>query len=331
MIHHIILVLEGGGAKGPIHIGELTVLEKALNCKLVDVIDLFATTSIGGVEASIYCTGKLTVNEIWKFLEPNLKDIFTARNPFRIPRYDWTKYLKLYEKHVGKGVSFGDAKKPFMFTTVDLVTGMNHFPKSWRDEYKNMEMPELVHRTFAAPFFFGGVYDKKAKAIWSDGGVGYFNLPLTEAYAQALTNGWLEEGHHTHILALGTGRKKYKLNFNKEVKKGRIRRSIEEVKRFFWKDSGGIARAVSAQSQVNTMRKLVKGHQGHNESQVNTVKKLVKGHHDRLSFQWVDWFPMPKKLEKMDNWKARWDYYKKGLKLGEEIDLTYFEAKLKEK
>jgi len=326
MIHHIVLVLEGGGAKGPTHVGELTVLEKKLGCKLVDVIDLFVTTSIGGVEASVYCTGKLTVDDFWKFLEPNLKNIFTAKNIFRIPRYDWTKYQALYKKYVGKNIKFGDAKKPFMFTTVNLVDGANHFPKSWHDKYKDVEMSEIVHRTFAAPFFFGGVYDKKAKAIWSDGGVGYFNLPLTEAYAQALTNGWLEEGHHTHILALGTGRKKYKLDFDKEIKKGRIAKVFDEVKRFFWKDSGGIARAVSAQSQVNTMKKLVKGHSI--KTNVNNIEKFAE-QNDRLTFQWVDWFPMPKRLEKMDNWKARWEYYNKGLVLGENIDLTYFKEKLK--
>jgi len=312
MKHHIILVLEGGGAKGPIHVGELNVLEHKLRCKLVDVIDLFATTSIGGVEASVYCTGKLTVDEMWKFLEPNLKDIFTAKRFWSIPRYDWEKYLRIYENNVGKNIKFGDAKKPFMFTTVDLVTGRNHFPKSWHSEFADCGMPEMVHRTFAAPLFFGGIYDEKAKAIWSDGGVGFFNLPLVEAYAQALTNGWLNEGHHTHILALGTGRKQYKLDFDKEAKKGIVKKSIDEVKRFFWKDSGGIARAVSAITQVNTMRKFERGH-------------------NNLSFQWVDWFPMPKELEKMDNWEARWDYYHEGCLLGETIDLKYFEEKLNEK
>lgn len=304
MTFHSILVLEGGGAKGPLHVGELSVLENRMNAKLVDFIDLFATTSIGGVEASVYCTGKLTVNEFWKFLEPNLKNIFSAKRLWSIPRYDWKKYRELYEEHVGKDIKFGDAKSKFMFTTVDLVSGRNYFPKSWHEEYKNEPMPILVHKTFAAPFFFGGIYDTVNKAIWSDGGVGFFNLPLFEAYAQALTMGWLKEGHHTHILALGTGRKQYQLNFDKENKKGSVGKSIEEVKRFLSKDSGGLARAVSSVTQINTMRKLVRGH-------------------DNLTFQWLDWFPMPDELDKMDNWKARLKYYEKGVELGKDIDLTY--------
>lgn len=308
MEYHNILVLEGGGAKGPLHVGELQVLEENMNKKLVEFIDLFATTSIGGVEASVYCTGKKTVEEFWAFLEPNLKKIFSARRPWSIPRYDWKGYKSIYEKYVGSGVEFGDAIQKFMFTTVDLVSGRNYFPKSWKDEYKNWDMAEIVHRTFAAPFFFGGIYDKTKKAIWSDGGVGFFNLPLMEAYAQALTMGWLKPGHHTHILALGTGRKSYALDFTKEIKKKKMRRAIEEIKRFMSKDAGGLARAASTMTQINTMRKIVRGH-------------------DNLTFQWLDWFPMPEKLDKMDNWKARWEYFNKGKELGFGIDTTYFKKK----
>lgn len=315
MEHHKILVLEGGGAKGPIHVGELQVLEERTGKKLVDIFDLFVTTSIGGVEASVYCTGKMSVKDFWAFLEPNLKNIFSARRPWDIPRYDWKKYLELYREYVGTNIKFGDAVKKFMFTTVDLVTGRNHFLKSWKDEFKDYDMPELVHRTFAAPFFFGGIYDSKNKAIWSDGGVGFFNLPLMEAYAQALSNGWLNEGHHTHFLALGTGRKEYKLDFDKEIKKGVLKRSLDELKRFFWKDSGGIARAVSAMTQINTMRKFER-------SYINNFGNIDK----RISFQWVDWFPMPKKLDKMDNWKARWEYYEKGKELGAQIDIVPFDT-----
>jgi len=309
MEYHNILVLEGGGAKGPIHVGELEVVEAQLKHKLVDFIDLFATTSIGGVEASVYATGRLWVSDFWKFLEPNLKKIFTAKRPWSIPRFDWKNYLNLYVEHVGKKILFGDVKSKFMFTTVDLLSGRNAFPKSWHKGNAQMSMPILVHRTFAAPFFFGGVYDKNNYAIWSDGGTGFFNLPLLEAYAQARSFGWLEKGHKTHILALGTGRKKYRLDFKKEFKKGPIGRMKAEVQRFMSKDSGGMARATSAITQISTMRKIVKSY-------------------DNLTFQWVDWCPMPKKLDKMANWKARNLYYEKGLKLGAEIDTTPFQKKL---
>jgi len=311
MVYHTVYVLEGGGAKGPLHVGESEVLEQKLGHKLIDFIDLFVTTSIGGVEASVYSTGLMWVSDFWKLLEPNLKDIFTPKYPWSIPRYDWKKYLELYRKYVSSAIRFGEARKDFMFTTVNMVDGTNHFVKSWHKDYADWKMPEIVHRTFAATFYFGCIYDSVKKAIWGDGGTGFFNLPLIEAYTQILTNGWLETGHHTHILALGTGRKKYEINYDKEAKKGPVRKTAFEVKRFLSKDDGGMARAVSAKTQINTMKKLIKGHKG------------------RLSFQWVDWFPMPKKLDKMDNWKARWDYYNKGKELGETIDLEYFQKKLK--
>jgi hypothetical protein len=41
-----------------------------------------------------------------------------------------------------------------------------------------------------------------------------------------------------------------------------------------------------------------------------------------LTLEWVDWFPMPKKLDSMDNWKAREIYWNKGLELGKQIDLS---------
>lgn len=312
MEYHNILVLEGGGAKGAIHVGELFEVEKQLNKKLVDFIDLFVTTSIGGVEASVYCTGKLKVGEFWSFLEPNLQDIFTAKYPWSIPRYNWEKYKKIYNQHVGSDIKFGDSKSKFMFTTVDLVTGKNVFPKSWHDEYKDILMPDIVHRTFAAPLYFGGIYDNISKSIWSDGGVGFFNLPLMEAYTQALSLGWLAKGHRTHILALGTGRTEYKLDYDRESKKGKVRKSIMEVRRFFSKDQGGIARVVSASTQINMMKKLT-------------------DNYNNLSFQWVDWFPMSKELDKIDNWEKRWDYFEKGRELGSTIDLAMFKKKFEEK
>jgi len=305
--HHNILVLEGGGAKGPIHVGELQYLEEITGKKLVDFIDLFATTSIGGVEGSVYCTGLMSVKDFWNMLEPNLKDIFSSKWPWSIPRYDRAKYIDLYRKRIGYKIKFSDAKSKFMFSTVDLVTGRTHFIKSWKDEYKKAKMPEIVCKTFAAPLFFGAIYDSINKAIWSDGGTGFFNLPLIEAYSQALTMGWLADGHSTHILALGTGRKEHSLKFNKEIKKNNVGRAITEVQRFISKDDGGMARATSAATQVNTMRKIMRGH-------------------SNLTFQWVDWFPMPKKLDKIDNWKARWDYYNKGLELGKTIDIDLLEV-----
>lgn len=310
MEYHNVLVLEGGGAKGPIHIGELSVVEKKMRRKLIDYIDLFVTTSIGGVEGSVYTTGRMTVEEFWKFLEPNLKNIFSPKHLWSIPRYDWRKYRDLYEKRVGHCVYFGDTQADFMFTTVNMVDGRNHFPKSWKERYQKKLMTDMIHRTFAAPLFFGAVYDKSEKAIWSDGGVGFFNLPLMEAYAQIRANGWLEAGHHTHILALGAGRKKYALDFDKEAKKGKLRKAAFEIKRFFSKGEGGMARAVSAITQVNMMKKLERTY-------------------SNLTFQWVDWFPMDKKLDKMDNWKARFCYYNHGRDLGDEITLDYFEHKIR--
>jgi hypothetical protein len=45
-----------------------------------------------------------------------------------------------------------------------------------------------------------------------------------------------------------------------------------------------------------------------------------------LTFQFVDWIDMPKRLDKMDNVRARFEYYEKGLEDGKTIDCKLFKV-----
>jgi hypothetical protein len=45
-----------------------------------------------------------------------------------------------------------------------------------------------------------------------------------------------------------------------------------------------------------------------------------------LTCQFIDWPDMPKRLNKMDNVKARFEYYKKGLEDGKKIDKSLFKV-----
>ena len=119
---------------------------------------------------------------------------------------------------VGKNIKFGDVKKPMIMTSVDLTDGKTHFFKTSDSQDASFSMTEMCKRSFAAPLFFGAILDYETKSVWSDGGTGMHNLPLIEAYGEALQRGWLDEGHRTHILALGTGRKEYRVPFKKFAK-----------------------------------------------------------------------------------------------------------------
>ena len=310
MIQHIILVLEGGGAKGPTQIAEISVIEDQLKTLMSDMVDAVVTTSIGSVEASFCLIGDKPIIEFWKILEPNMKQIFSPEHWWSLPRYKFKNYVDLYEKYLGNNVKFGDAKTKLVTTTVGMTDGKNHFYKSWHEKDKNFKITDIVCKSFAAPFFFGGIIDKVEKEVFLDGGTGFCNLPLIEAYCEAVANGWLAEGHSTHILALGAGSQDYTLSFKQCSKGNVIFKTIREVKRFFTSATGGLARLQSVMYQVNT---------------IDYLTKFLPN----LSCQYTNWDKMPKKLDKIDNWKARNIYFNKGLELGKSIDVQPFINKLK--
>ena len=166
-------------------------------------------------------------------------------------------------------------------------------------------MTEASCRSFAAPYYFGEIVDQKKKAIWGDGGMGIFNLPLLEAYTQAKANGWLEPGHHTHILALCGGSSNYTVDFNNFNHRRAIGRLVRGIRFFMNPEEGGSARATATMQQIRWL-------------------DFHKKSYDNLTFQWTDWLDMPENLDRMDNWKARWKYYDKGMELAKTIDLTAF-------
>lgn len=300
--HHFILVLEGGGAKGPIHVGELTRLEERMNNEpIINHTDLLVTTSIGAVEGSVYVTG-MRPKEFWVHLEPNLKKIFTSKYPWSIPRYRFDSYIDLYSKIFGKNIKFGESLTKMIMTSVGMTDKDNHFFKTWHEKDAKHYMCNMACRSFAAPLYFGGINDLFSKQVWMDGGTGFCNLPLIEAYAEAVAQGWLSDGNTTHILALGCGSRDYRSSYKECTKGGKLRESLRQIKVFMNQKNGGLARVQSTSYQVNTMGFITK----------NTPS---------LTFQWVNWFPMPKKLDVMNNWKARWDYYNKGVNLGLDIDI----------
>ena len=314
---HTILVIEGAGAKMPLESAQIEYIETALNKPITDIIDLAVTTSAGSVIMGALGLGGISARELNEILlgdrfvsdkkaDSLLKRIFKGHLYPKIPKYSRPEYINYFNNKFGEKVLMKDALIKLIMTSVDECENRTHFFKNWEEKDGNMPMVEACSKSFAAPYYFGGMVDKDVEAIWVDGGVGVFNLPLIQAYAQARKNGWLDTWHKTHILAIGGGSSDGCVNYHSYTKPS-IFDSISKLKTnlgyYFNLEKGGAARSMSTQSQVDWMT-------------------YVASTYENLTFQFTNWNDMPKELDKMGNWKARWDYYDKGMELAKKIDLN---------
>jgi hypothetical protein len=144
--------------------------------------------------------------------------------------------------------------------------------------------------------------DPKSRAVWLDGGCGVQNLPLWEAFVECRRRGWLDDGNEVHMLALGCGRTKFWMGYKEATKGLPIARTLRAVRYFNSLKSGSLARNQATMVQVKNMQAMT-----------DTL--------DNFTFQFVDWADIPKKLDKMDNIKARYQYLEKGEELGRSIDI----------
>lgn len=297
-----ILVLEGGGAKGPFELGALQTLEEMLNKKTYEIFDLIVCTSIGSVNASILATGVMNAKEASNLMLKNLPIVFKKRF-LRIPVYNRYNYAKLYDKYIakkiGRSLSLEDFKTKVSITSTNMCDGLNHFFKSYKANEKKLPVVPTIFKSFAAPYFFGQINCPPSKSIWLDGGIGVENLPLWEAYIEAEKLNWFKK-NEVNILAIGCGRQKFWKSYEEGSKGNSLSQTITAVRYFNSIKNGSIARNQSTGVQVKNMQAL-------SDSK------------DNFNFQFIDWCPMPKKLDKMDNVKARYLYYNKGKLIGKSI------------
>jgi len=129
-------------------------------------------------------------------------------------------------------------------------------------------------------------------------------MPLWQAYVEAWRRCWFNDGHHTHILAIGCGYSKFWIDYEDGSKGNMLQQTIRAIRYFNSIISGSLARNQSVAVQVRTMKAL-------SNAQSN------------FSFQYVDWpGVMSSKLDKMDNIDARFEYYETGKKVGDLVDLS---------
>lgn len=305
MAHHNVLVLEGGGAKIPIHFGVLEQLEKKVGKRIVDFVDLLVGTSTGSVAGSLICKGTRPAIEWSDIILKELPVAFHKVWYPRLPVYDKNDYRKLYAKYAGEKTFMCELPMKFMVTSLETTEPRIHYFKSWEDKDGSMYVTDAVIRSFSAPYFFGSTVDEQNSKVWMDGGMTDDNLPLIEAYVECLRQGWLKDGNTCHILAIGTGQPDTYTPFDIAKSGNILGQTLKEFGLFASPTEGGLARVISVNEQVKTVQ-------------------AIAGATPNLTLQFVDWFCMDKKYDKMDNTDARYVYYKKGLEIGDTIDSKLF-------
>lgn len=160
------LALSGGVARGPAHIGVLTVLERA-----GIPIDVVTGTSAGALIGALYCAG-VTPKRLQELIQ-NFGWRHIARLVF--PRRGFVSFDKMegWLTRILGDLSFADLKIPFGIVTTDLDSGEPMLLREGR-------VARAVHASCAVPGFVEPVdWDGY---LLCDGGASC-NLPVAQARA----------------------------------------------------------------------------------------------------------------------------------------------------
>lgn len=246
-----ILVHEGGGAKGYISSFTLKKLEEQYGL-LPSYYDLMTGTSTGAISTALLASGKVdakTINSIY----PNLvKRVFqTWLIPVRIPKYTRKNFIDIFEQIVGVGFEMRQCETKLTLTSVDLTDNMTHFFKSWEEQDGKEKLIDCVMRSaLSAPYYFNAINDPIHKCVWTDGGVGYYNLNLDNILVEAILQDWLKEGIQIDIIGCGFS--------NNVIPYDTVEHwgVAKELGDFFNFGNGGLARSVAKKDQIRKMKAL---------------------------------------------------------------------------
>ena len=235
-----ILSLDGGGAKGPMQLSALAVLEQATGKKTHELFDLIVGTSVGAINGSMLSMGQYSASELLTVMKVELPKVF-KKQYFKKSKYSKVPLEQAFVNLFGPSTCLGEAKTKLVITSYEDTEGRMHFFKSWEDKDSTMSLFEAVDRSSSAPLFFGPTVDKIDARVWLDGGVGIFNNPSLYAYEEVRRLGWPED--KTTCISLGCGNKSHARTFleaSTDKKFGQILNYIDPI-------DGGLARRSASQ------------------------------------------------------------------------------------
>jgi patatin-like phospholipase/acyl hydrolase len=272
-----VLILSGGGAKGSLQIEILKNLE---NRNLLNDIDLIIGSSVGAINGSMLAYG-YDASYIKNLYPDMIKKIFKKRF-FKIPIYDRNNFIKIWDNLIGSHFLMRNVKIPIIISTTDFLSKKTHYFKSYDDLNEPLLHPVL--KSFAAPYYFGTISDDKTRRVYSDGGAGYDNYPITEAILETLK--YIKE--EIHFIIVGSGFENNKENYDKIKNRG----VLWQLKTYMFPLDGGFARVSSRENQIGQLEFICK--------QFNNI------HFDYYDIE------IPKKYNKMDKIKYIDKYFEFG-------------------
>lgn len=279
-----ILILGGGGCKGTLQIEVLKELEQ--NEKLNN-IDLIIGSSVGAINGAILATNKLTATQLRNIYPDMIKYIF-KKKPLPIPPiYDRNRFFEVWNIYIGNNVKLGNVQKKLVISTIDFCKKEPHFFKSWKPDDSQENMNIVVARSFAAPYYFGFLADPNTQRVYGDGGMGYDNLPISEALLETIGLNWFNE--EIKFIIIGTGFVDITEQYKDVSKKGFIKQTLD----FISPNDGGFCRASSRIKQL-------------------THLKFICSKFNNVHFDYYD-IQIPKELNGIDKTCYITEYQKYGL------------------
>jgi hypothetical protein len=218
-----VLSIDGGGIRGIIPATVLCELEERAGRPALELFDLVAGTSTGGIIACALAQGR-SAKEIVRLYLDEGPEIFHSTLGRRITtgdglideRYDDGALVAALDAYLG-GVTLGEAQMRVLITAYDLHARETVFFKSWRDEWAGVLMRDAARATAAAPTYFEPLLLGERSLI--DGGV-FATNPAMCAYAEAarLTG----DEPELRVVSLGTGRLTRRIEHDKAKEWGQL-------------------------------------------------------------------------------------------------------------
>ena len=194
-----ILSIDGGGIRGIIPALVLSEIEKQTGKGISQAFDLITGTSTGGIIALALSKDdgngnpQYSAADLAKLYQTRGKEIFSRSlwkgvssvGGITDEKYSEKGLEKVLEDYLGNEL-LSAALTKVLVTSYDIHNREPHFFKSWRDEWKAVEMKHAARATSAAPTYFEPALIPIGGGMRAliDGGV-FINNPAVSAYAEA--------------------------------------------------------------------------------------------------------------------------------------------------
>ena len=294
-----ILVIDGGGAKGPIPATVLSTITYRIQREIHQIFDLVYGTSVGAIIGGIAATGKMRMERFYPVFLEAIPEIFkpVPHIPFIGCKYSRKPMDGLMSRYIGAQFLMGQCATRFVCTSVNMVDGRTHFFKSWEDKDGKLTLLEALSRSYAAPLYFGAIKDKAGNAIWLDGGTGNMSSPTVEAFVEACRLGWVGS-EPVHMLSIGCGQAPVAISYDEASKY----RTFRQVYYFMSPMDGGLARRQCDRANDEVLRG-------------------ISSKFPNFTFQRVEDYALDPKLDVTDGVKYLPEYMRIGERLGDQVDL----------